>query len=248
MTGEHRDPRLRIGLLVCDHVMPEMLPIAGRYQDMFTTLFAGRPEIELVPYDLLEGEYPRCPSECDGWISTGSKWSVTDDEPWIHWLEGFVRRLHREGSPHVGVCFGSQMIAHALEGEVTLQAAGWGVGVTQTKVTRRADWMVPHDHSFQVVVSYQDQITRLPPGSVVLASTDHCPVSVFTVGEHSLGIGGHPEIPIPYIRALIESRRGRRIPEATADAALASLKSSPDAVLLRDWITEFLLGASFRNS
>lgn len=248
MTGEYRAPRLRIGLLVCDHVMPEMLPIAGSYQDMFTALFAGRPEIELVPYDLLEGEYPQNPSECDGWISTGSKWSVTDDEPWIHWLEGFVRLLHREGSPHVGVCFGSQMIAHALEGEVTLQAAGWGVGVTETNVTGHADWMMPPHGSFQVVVSYQDQITRLPPDSVVLASTDHCPVSMFTMGDHFLGIGGHPEIPIPYIRALIESRRGSRIPEAIADAALASLESSPDAVLLRDWITEFLLRASLRSS
>ena len=235
--------KLRIGLLLCDHVLPELLPIAGSYQDMFTALFSERPEIELVSYDLLNGQYPLDTAECDGWISTGSKWSVSDDEPWIKWFEGFVRRMYREESPHVGVCFGSQMIAHALDGEVTLRAAGWGVGVAETDVTESAAWMVPHRDSFQVVVSYQDQITKLPTDAQLIASTDHCPVSMFAMGHHFLGVGGHPEIPIPYIRALIESRRGDRIPEPTADAGLASLQHTPDALLLRDWMTEFLLRA-----
>ncbi len=211
---------------------------------MFTALFAGRPEIRLYSYDLLRGEYPDEPGECDGWISTGSKWSVLDDEPWIRWLAGFVRRLYEHRRPHVGVCFGSQMIAHVLEGEVTVQTDGWGVGMAETEVIQTAEWMVPHQDSFQVVVSYQDQITKLPPDSRVLASTDHCPISMFTMGDHFLGIGGHPEIPIPYIRALIQSRRGDRIPEQTADSGLASLEHSPDAVLLRDWITRFLLSAA----
>lgn len=232
---------MRIGLLVCDHVLPRFLPIAGTYQDMFTALFSERPEIKLRPYDLLSGDYPEQPDVCDGWISTGSKWSVSDNEPWIRWLAGFVRRLHQERSPHVGVCFGSQMIAHALGGEVTLQAAGWGVGVTETQIAGQAEWMVPLRDSYQVVVSYQDQITKLPPDSKVIASTDHCPVSMFTLGDHFLGIGGHPEIPVPYLSALIESRRGTRIPESTAAAGLDSLREPPDTILLRDWITEFLL-------
>ena len=244
MPSEHRPPPLRIGLLVCDHVLPDLLPIAGRYQDMFIALFAGRPDIELQPYDLLSGEYPDDPAECDGWISTGSKWSVSDEEPWIRWLAGFVRRLNEQRSPHVGVCFGSQMIAHTLEGEVTLQAAGWGVGVADTEVTKQAEWMVPHQDSYHTVVSYQDQITKLPPDSQVLASTDHCPVSMFTTGDHFLGIGGHPEIPIPYIKALIESRRGGRIPKETADSGLISLENTPDSPLLRDWIAEFLSRAA----
>lgn len=156
---------LKIGLLVCDHVLPHLLPIGGSHQDRFATLFSGRPEIELHPYDLVAGEYPDNPSDCDGWISTGSKHAVSDDEPWIAWLVEFVRRLHEERSPHVGVCFGAQMIAHALGGEVTLQAAGWGVGVARTKVGGEAEWMVPRPDSYQVAVSYHDQITKLPPGS-----------------------------------------------------------------------------------
>ena len=237
---------MKIGLLVCDRFQPELLEIAGNHLDMFTALFAGRPEVELHAYDLVGGEYPDSPAACDGWITSGSRHAVSDGEPWIEWLAGFVRRLHENGSAHVGVCFGAQMIAHALGGEVTLGAAGWGVGVARTEVTGDADWMVPRRGRFRVVVSYQDQVTTLPPGSRVLASTDHCPVSMFTVGDHFLGIGGHPEIPIPFIRALIESRRGTRIPDDIADMGLASLETTPDVPLLRDWMTEFLLHAAGR--
>ncbi|MCQ3803742.1 MAG: GMP synthase [bacterium] len=231
---------MRIGLLVCDHVLPRLLPIAGSQEDRFTAFFSERPEIELLAYDLLKGEYPDNPSDCDGWISTGSKHAVSDGEPWVAWLAGFVRRLHEERAPHVGVCFGAQMIAHALGGEVTLQAAGWGLGVTETDVRADAAWMVPRRDTFQVVVSYQDQITKLPPGSRLLASTDHCPVSMFAIGDHVLGIGGHPEMPIPYIRGLIELKRGISIPPDVADTALDSLETTPEAPLLRNWIIEFL--------
>lgn len=239
---------LKIGLLVCDHVLPHLLPVGGSHQDRFTTLFSGRPEIELHPYDLVAGEYPDNPSDCDGWISTGSKHAVSDDEPWIAWLVEFVRRLHEERSPHVGVCFGAQMIAHALGGEVTLRAAGWGVGVARTKVGGEAEWMVPRPDSYQVAVSYHDQITKLPPGSRVMASTDHCPVSMFTIGDHILGISGHPEMPIPYIRTLIQSKRGTLIPEEVADAGLSSLANTPDIVLLRDWMTDFLWRARHNSA
>ena len=239
---------MKIGLLVCDRFPPELLEIAGNHLDMFTALFAGRPEVELHAYDLVGGEHPDSPADCDGWITSGSRHAVSDGEPWIEWLAGFVRRLHENRSPHMGVCFGAQMIAHALGGEVTLGAAGWGVGVAGTEVTGVADWMVPRRGRFRVVVSYQDQVTRLPPGSRVIASTDHCPVSMFTVGDHFLGIGGHPEMPIPFLRALIESRRGTRIPDDIVDKGLASLEATPDVPLLRDWMTEFLLGASRRTN
>ena len=232
---------MKIGLLVCDHVSPHLLPVGGSHQDRFAALFSERPEIELRPYDLIAGEYPESPSDCDGWISSGSKYRVSDDEPWIEWLVGFVRRLYEERSPHVGVCFGAQMMALALEGEVAFGTGGWGVGVTETDVVEEAEWMAPHRDSFRVAVSYQDQVTELPPGSRVIASTDHCPVSMFTIGDHFLGIGGHPEMPIPYMRVLIEAKRGRGIPEDIADAGLASLATAPDTTLLRDWMAEFLL-------
>ena len=84
---------MRLGLLVCDHVSPEFRSIAGDYPDMFESLMAGHPEVELVSYDLTRQELPSSPTECDAWITTGSRHSVYDPADWIGAFADLVRTI-----------------------------------------------------------------------------------------------------------------------------------------------------------
>ncbi|HEY6627794.1 MAG TPA: GMP synthase, partial [Acidimicrobiia bacterium] len=97
--------------------------------------------------------------------------------------------------------------------------------------------------SYRLLTSYQDQVDSLPPGAEILGWNDHCPVSVMGVGSNILGLQGHPEFESAYSQALMESRRGTLIPEATVDAGLASLEHEPDGSKLADWILEFVAAA-----
>jgi GMP synthase-like glutamine amidotransferase len=223
---------VKLGLLVCDHVRPEFLHVSGDYPDMFRRLFAGHPEVDLVMYDVIGGEVPADPDECDAWITTGSRYSVNDDEPWIHQLEQFVRDVAKEDVPFVGVCFGHQMIAKALGGTVVKSDRGWGVGAKE--VTVRED--VGLGPSYTVITSHQDQIDSLPPGAEILGWNQHCPISMLGVGKNMIGIQGHPEFDAAYSAALMESRRGTLIPETTVDDGLASLQDTNDGNHLVDWI------------
>ena len=224
--------RVKLGLLVCDHVRPEFEHISGDYPDMFRRLFAGHPDVEIVVYDVIGGDMPADPGECDAWITTGSRHSVNDDELWIRDLEGFVREVAKEEVPFVGVCFGHQLIAKALGGTVVKSDRGWGVGAKVVEV--KGDLGL--GSSYTVFTSYQDQIEELPPGAEILGWNEHCPVSLLGVGENMIGIQGHPEFEPAYSEALMESRRGGMIPEMTVDAGLASLEGSTDGDLLADWI------------
>jgi len=225
---------MRLGLLVCDHVRPEFEPISGDYPDMFRRLFAGHPEVEIVVYDVIGGQLPSNPGECDAWITTGSRYSVNDDEPWIRDLEGFVRDVAGEQVPFVGVCFGHQLIAKALGGTVVKSDRGWGVGAKEVEV--KGDLGL--GSSFTVLNSYQDQIEELPPGAEILGWNEHCPVSMIGVGGNMIGFQGHPEFEPAYSEALMESRRGGLIPEATVDDGLASLDNDIDGDLLVTWILD----------
>ena len=111
--------------------------VSGDYPDMFRRLFAGHPEVEIVVYDVIGGDMPADPGECDAWITTGSRHSVNDDEPWIRQLEQFVRDVAQADVPFVGVCFGHQLIAKALGGTVVKSDRGWGVGAKEVEVTGR---------------------------------------------------------------------------------------------------------------
>ena len=223
---------MRLGLLVCDHVRPEFLQISGDYPDMFRRLFARHPDVEFVVYDVIGGELPSDPGECDAWITTGSRHSVNDDELWIRNLEQFVRDVAKEPMPFVGVCFGHQLIAKALGGTVVKSDRGWGVGAKKVEVKDS----IGLGTSYRILNSHQDQIDSLPPGAEILGWNEHCPVSMIGVGENMVGIQGHPEFDPAYSEALMESRRGTLIPEATVDDGLASLDGSTDGDLLVDWI------------
>jgi GMP synthase-like glutamine amidotransferase len=134
---------MNIGLLQCDHVAERFQSIAGDYPAMFGALFQRyAPEITLTPYAVCDDEWPEALDECDAYLTTGSRFSVYDDVPWIHRLKAFVRQLRDASKPYVGICFGHQMLAEGLGGRVTKAPTGWGVGVhaceiTQTEYSRR---------------------------------------------------------------------------------------------------------------
>ena len=229
---------MKVGLLVCDHVREHHLDVAGDYDQHFRDLFAGHPEVELVVYDVIGGEMPAGPSECDAWITTGSRHSVNDDLPWIRYLEDFVREVAKAEVPFVGICFGHQLLAKALGGSVGRSNRGWGVG--------NMDVVTP-EGSFRVMNLHQDQVEALPEGAEVLGWNEHCPVSVMGVGSKMIGIQGHPEMPGEYTERILQERRGDLIPEETAAAGLSSLADGPDTERLADWIVDFLEHSEPRN-
>lgn len=231
--------RLRIGLLECDHVRPHLQPIAGDYRDMFSALV---PSVELVPYDIRGGVLPSSPSECDGWLCTGSSSSVYDGSRWIDDLSAFARDVRVARTPFVGICFGHQLLAHALGGRTERAEGGWGVGTHRLDLARSAPWMEPPLDAISLLYCHQDQITVLPEGGEILGSTAHCQVAMVAVGSSMLGIQGHPEFGAAYLAALIDERVHRLGTERTA-LARASLATPRDEATVSRWIISFLTGA-----
>jgi GMP synthase (glutamine-hydrolysing) len=244
LAGPHQNAiRLRLGLLVCDHVAPELRGISGDYEDMFRRLFAGRDEVDVVIYDVIGGELPGAPRECDAWLTTGSRHSVNDDAQWIRALEGFVRDVAAARVPFIGICFGHQLIAKAMGGSVVRSERGWGVGVKEVEVLPELGL----GDSYRVLTSHQDQVETIPPGAEVLGWNEHCPVSMLRVGSKMLGIQGHPEFDPAYSRALMELRRGRVISEPIVEEGLASLEHAPDSGRLAEWIMGMINSDSDRS-
>jgi GMP synthase-like glutamine amidotransferase len=235
---------MRVGLLECDHVADKFRSIAGDYVDMFGALLdTARADVDLVPYDAIAGELPSSPEDCDAYLCTGSRHSVYDDLEWIEPTADFVRKTHAAAVPFVGICFGHQLLAHALGGEVAKASSGWGAGIHAVTITHQAPWMVPSLEVCRLHFMHQDQVQSPPPGAAVLASAEHCPVAMFAVGDRALGIQAHPEFPAAYTDALLADRVAR-IGEAEVAAARAALGQPTDEATVAEWITAVLAGRS----
>ncbi len=229
---------MKVGLLVCDSVNDEFLHIGGNYDDMFCTLF---PDLQLVPYPIHQQVFPKNFSECDAWMTTGSRHSANDYLEWIAWLKSFILELYNNKIPFVGICFGHQVLAAALGGKIAKATNGWSVGIHEFSLLTNLKWMNPSVNTFNICMMCQDQVTTLPPESQLLAISPNCPVAMYLVRDHMLGIQGHPEFSKEYTKALIDTRQSR-IGIEIANAGVQSLKCfSPDSRLIAYWIKNFLL-------
>ena len=239
-SGERRP--LRLGLLRCDDPAPELRSICGTYSDMFAEVIARvDPSVQMDTFSLPDDEWPDNLDAYDGWMTTGTRASVCDDAAWISRFADFVRQLHAERRKMFGVCFGHQMIAHALGGTVQRASHGWTVGVNVWKIHERRPWMDPPADEIRLIHSHQDQVLTLPPDGVVLAGADRCPIAMLAVGEHLVGLQGHPEFQPEFVGPLYESRTELLGADAVAEAQ-ASLSAPCNQELVAGWMLRFFAG------
>lgn len=231
-----------IGILQADSVMQRFQPTHGNYPGMFAEVL-GRvdPNIEFRHYDVEHGEYPEELNECDGYVITGSKMSVYDDESWIQVLLKFVQQLHKHKKKLVGICFGHQLVAEALGGKTQPAAGGWGVGVHENHILIKESFMDPCVEAFALVVSHKDQVSKLPDGAELLASSDFCPNAMFRIDNHILTFQGHPEFTKAYAKDLMEMRE-EVLGEDKFNAGMNSLSKPHDREIIANWIVRFIKG------
>lgn len=228
---------MTIGLLLCDHLDPDVVEAVADYTALYPGVL-GPVGIDLRVYEVTRGELPSSTTECDGWITSGSRRSAYEDEGWIHALSDFIRTAAEERRPQVGICFGHQLIAQSLGGEVAPAEIGWGVGVKEFDLVARAPWMQPPADAFRILMSHKDQVRRLPDGAELLASAAYCPVGAYRVEDHVFCVQGHPEF-VPELSRILIGRRREAIGEHVAEAGIESLSEPLDHGLVAEWIARF---------
>jgi len=204
---------------------------------MFKNLF---PELQFESFFVCDDYFPHI-DDFETFIISGSKLSVYDDIKWIQDLVDYTKLAFDKKKKILGVCFGHQLIAEALGGKVEKAKEGYLIGVHEFELIVKEQWMEPYQSPINILMLCQDQVTKLPPNSIILARSIDCPVSMFKMDDRILGIQGHPEFTKEYNKAVFESRIGK-IGQDKVDQANASFVNEVDTRLMQRYLTKFLLG------
>ena len=216
-----------------------------RYADMFVSLLSKADEnLSFEAVAVLDGAPLPDVSGCEAVLITGSPMGVYDSTPWMDPLRDFVRQAFEAKTPMIGVCFGHQVIADALGGDVSKSEKGWGVGRHSYDILAQRPWMAGSGRQVSLSVSHQDQVITPPRGVRTLARSAHTEHAMLAYDNAPvMSIQGHPEFGDAFASALYGERRSKSLADDQADAAIESLAQPEDNALVGDWMVRFLRSA-----
>ncbi|MEN8176524.1 MAG: glutamine amidotransferase [Pseudomonadota bacterium] len=183
--------------------LPSLSGVPGDFAD-WVRLGAGLAEnrVRVVKPHLGEALPPA--DAFDAVVITGSAAMVTDNADWISTTSRWLVDTVEADKAVLGICFGHQLLAQALGGEVTYNPRGTEVG----SVTVTLEGTAAQDPLFEIFprqmdlfVSHRQIVKRLPEDATSLARSAMDDHQAFVLGRRAWGVQFHPEFSAEITRA-----------------------------------------------
>lgn len=186
----------------------------------------------------------------DAVFLTGSPIHVHDGSPQSEAMIAFMGDVFASGTPSWGSCAGLQVAVAAAGGEVRpmpdeRREAGVTRRISATEAGRSHPLLAGRAPVWDAVTIHSDEVTRLPPGSTLLARNGEAEVQAAEIRHGPgvfWGVQYHPELPLDEIAAalrrdadeLVEAGLARERADVELQAALLeALSREPDRRDLR---------------
>lgn len=163
-------------------------------------------------------------------VVTGSPAMVSHRAAWSERTADWLAEAHAAGTAMLGVCFGHQLLAHALGGQVGPNPNGRRMGRVPVSVIDRDDALLGGMGStLSVHVSHVEAVLEPPSSARVIATAEHDPFHGLYFGRRSWGVQFHPEFDARIMRDYLEARAEVLADEGReAEALIADLDVDHD--------------------
>ncbi|MEO6799916.1 MAG: glutamine amidotransferase [Rhodanobacter sp.] len=181
----------------------------GDFPHWFRLVAGLRPERVHV-IDVAAGEALPPAHAVAGAIITGSAAMVTERLPWSEGTAGWIRDAMDAELPLFGVCFGHQLMAHALGGRVDYLPGGREIGTQAIELSAdlEGDPLARVlRSSFRAHTTHEQSVLEPPPGATILARSARDPHQVLRYAPNAISVQFHPEFNAEVMRAYIRRKR-----------------------------------------
>ncbi len=168
-----------------------------------------------------------------GTIVTGSGAMVTHRADWSERSAAWLHAAAHAGMPLLGICYGHQLLAHALGGEVGDHPDGREMGTVELELHPPAGddplfSVLPNQ--FHAQATHQQTVLRAPDGATVLARSVHDACQAFRWGDRAWGVQFHPEFSATHMRGYVQARHVALQREGLCPKTIAgNVRATPQA-------------------
>jgi GMP synthase (glutamine-hydrolysing) len=214
---------------------PAMVQARGDFDDWLRRSL-GKAQSHTIVIAVAEGEALPPHETLAGAIISGSHAMVTDRPDWSESLADWLRQAVPAGLPVLGICYGHQLLAQALGGEVGNLEPEPEVGtvcVALTDAGREDPLFRDLPNEFPAHASHVQSARRLPENAVHLARSAREPHHAFRIGPCAWGVQFHPEFDTVSMRAYVKRWSDKpNAPQQDWGAINAGVRETPQAALI----------------
>lgn len=174
--------------------------LPAQYQNALRVIRPDRGE-PLPPFDRISAA-----------IITGSWSMVTDRLAWSEYTAGWAREAFHADVPMLGVCYGHQLLAHALGGSVGDNPNGPELGmqtVTLHPAAQKTPCLQQHPSQFTAYLTHRQSVLSAPPGAEILAASQADRCQIIRYSDKVLSVQFHPEFNQQMMHACVRRNEAR---------------------------------------
>lgn len=185
--------------------LPDLIARRGDFEDWIAQGL-GLPRTAIAIVDVTKGEPLPPPAAVHGVVISGSHAMVTEHLPWSEYTAQWLYDAVKTGAPILGICYGHQLLAYALGGEVGDNPNGREFGTVDVHLCANENPLFTGFASpIQGHVGHTQSALRLPEGARVLAASAMEPHAAVAFAPRVWGVQFHPEFDADITRAYIHA-------------------------------------------
>ena len=196
----------QIALIKTGCTIDQIKPRHGDFEDWFAE---GLGVADLQQVDVFLHQPLPTPENLAGIVITGSPAMVSARLDWSERTAKWLQQAVKTGIPVLGVCYGHQLLAHALGGRTGPNPAGRQIGTVNSQLIDNIenDALLGHLPSeFLAQTSHSEVVLELPTDAIRLAISPLDDNFVIRFAENTWGIQFHPEFSAPVTKDYIRYR------------------------------------------